>query len=159
MKINLEDLRKFLISSNKAGYATGEEKAWIKEKDRSTTINYKKNKWKSHDNFFGGEPYGGRTVVFYENKPVWIMVYYGLVEKTISDPETIYKVLRNALRLMPKDYPFRGLARYKEAEYLYVNKWFGNLENFSGKEIIKIGKRVVYKANYMGGLVDQRFRV
>ena len=70
-----ESLIKFLIESNKAGYASGQEKQWIKELDGSTTIPFKKGEWHSQDNFFGGEPYGGRIVVFYKNKPYWIMVY------------------------------------------------------------------------------------
>lgn len=41
-----------------------------------------------NDNFFGGEPYGGREVVFYEEKPVWMMVYYGWVAEGIeSNPD------------------------------------------------------------------------
>ena len=52
--MNLTELREFLVASNKAGYAGGEEKKWIKEPDGSTTIPYEKGDWKSHDNFFGG---------------------------------------------------------------------------------------------------------
>ena len=59
-----EALRQFLIDSNKSGYAGGEEKKWIKEQDGSTTIPSEKGDWKSHDNYFGGEPYGGRAVCF-----------------------------------------------------------------------------------------------
>jgi hypothetical protein len=33
-----------------------------------------------HDNFFGGEPYGGRTAVLFREKLVWMMVFsYGCV--------------------------------------------------------------------------------
>ena len=91
--MNLLELKEFLIASNKAGYAGGEEKKWIKEPDGSTTIPYEKGDWKSHDNFFGGEPYGGRIVVFNKNLPVWMMVYYGWVaEGNESNP--IYGVIR-----------------------------------------------------------------
>lgn len=72
-----KDLQQFLLEANKSGYAGGKVKQWIKEKDGSTTILFEKNEWKSHDNFFGGEPYGGRTIVFYKDKPFWMMVYYG----------------------------------------------------------------------------------
>lgn len=36
--MNQESLRQFLVDSNKARYAGGEEKKWIKESDGSTTI-------------------------------------------------------------------------------------------------------------------------
>jgi hypothetical protein len=153
--MNKEALRQFLVDSNKAGYAGGEEKKWIKEPDGSTTIPFEKGVWSSHDNFFGGEPYGGRTIVFHEGKPYWMMVYYGWVEEGIeSNP--IYGILRNALMGMPEDYPYRGPKEYKEGEYTYTNTWEGEVDRFTGEERITRGEKIVYKANYLGGLVDQR---
>jgi len=150
-----KSLRQFLIDSNKAGYAGGEEKKWIKEADGSTTIPYIQGDWKSHDNFFGGEPYGGRVVVFYKEKPVWIMVYYGWVaEGTATDP--IYAILRSALKAMPEDAPFRGPKEFKEGDLIYSNTWTGDVDRYSGEEQITQGEKLLYKANYMGGLVDQR---
>ncbi len=155
MNINVNDLRQFLIDSNKAGYAGGEEKKWIKESDGSTTIPYTQGEWRSHDNFFGGEPYGGRVVVFYQNKPVWIMVYYGWVANGIeTDP--VYKILRSALKQMPEDAPFRGPKEFVDGEFAYHNIWSGDIERYSGEEQIIQGEKLIYKANYMGGLVDQR---
>lgn len=153
--MNKEALRQFLIDSNKAGYAGGEEKKWIKEPDGSTTIPFEKGSWKSHDNFFGGEPYGGRSVVFYEGKPVWMMVYYGWVAEGV-ETNPIYGVLRNALMQMPEDYPFRGPGEYRESEFTYTNIWNGEIERFSGEERITQGDKLIYKADYLGGLVDQR---
>lgn len=153
--MNKEALRQFLIDANKAGYAGGEEKKWIKELDGSTTIPFEKGSWKSHDNFFGGEPYGGRTIVFYEGKPYWTMVYYGWVAEGVeSNP--VYGVLRNALMQMPEDYPFRGPNEYKEGEFTYINSWKGKVERFSGEEQITQSGKLIYKANYLGGFVDQR---
>jgi hypothetical protein len=57
LNTNIKDLKQFLLDSNKAGYAGGEEKKWIKETDGSTTIPFLKGLFKSHDNFFGGVPY------------------------------------------------------------------------------------------------------
>ena len=152
--MNKELLRQFLVDSNNAGYAGGEEKKWIKESDGSTTIPFEKGVWKSHDNFFGGEPYGGRTIVFYEGKPYWMMVYYGWVEGGIqTDP--VYGILRGALKQMPEDFPFRGPKEFKEGEYTYKNSWNGEVDRFSGEEQIMQGDKLIYKANYMGGLVDQ----
>lgn len=155
MVVDKEALRQFLIDANQAGYAGGQEKQWVKEADGSTTIPFAKGVWKSHDNFFGGEPYGGRTVVFYQDKPVWLMVYYGWVVEGV-ETNLIYQVLRNALQRMPPDYPFRGPKEYRDGELVYTNLWDGELSKFSGEEKISDGGRVLYKANYLGGLVDQR---
>jgi hypothetical protein len=153
--MDLLKLKQFLIDSNNAGYAGGEEKKWIKEDDGSTTIPFEKGEWRSHDNFFGGKPYGGKTIVFYQNKPYWIMVYYGWVEEGV-ETNPVYGILRNALKQMPIDYPFRGPKEYKEDEFIYTNNWQGKVDRFSGEERILQGDKLIYKANYMGGLVDQR---
>lgn len=153
--MNKELLRQFLLDANKAGFSGGEEKKWIKEPDGSTTIPFEKGDWRSHDNFFGGEPYGGRVVVFHKNKPVWMMVYYGWVaEGVAADP--VYAVLRKVLTRMPQDAPFRGPKDYIDGEFTYANKWNGDVERYSGEEQITRGEKLIYKANYMGGLVDQR---
>ncbi len=153
--MNKESLRQFLIDSNKAGYASGKEKRWIRESDGSTTIPFEKDEWRSHDNFFGGEPYGGRVVVFHQDRPMWIMVYYGWVEKGVETNQ-VYQILRNALIRMPEDYPFRGPKKYQEGELVYTNSWGGEIEQFSGEEKITHGEKLIYKANYVGGLIDQR---
>ena len=108
-----------------------------------------------HDNFFGGEPYGGRIIVSHKNKPVWMMVYYGWVARN-TKADLVYKVLRNALVKMPERYPFRGPKIHKEENFVYENKWKGNLEEYSGEEKITKNKKIIYKANYIGGLIDQR---
>lgn len=136
-------------------YAGGEEKKWIKERDGSTTIYFEKGDWKSHDNYFGGEPYGGRAVVFQNDKPIWVMVYYGWAVKNI-ETDLVYEILRNALMRMPEDYPFLGPKEYSEGEYVYVNSWKGDVQRFFGEEKIIQGERMIYKANYIGGLVDER---
>jgi len=153
--MNLGKLRDFLIASNKAGFAGGEEKKWIKEADGSTTIPYETGDWKSHDNFFGGEPYGGRIVVFYKNVPVWIMVYYGWVAEGI-EANPVYDVLKGALMQMPDAAPFRGPGEYTNGELVYTNSWTGDVDRYSGEEQIKDGAgKLVYRANYFGGLVDR----
>lgn len=154
--MNKVDLKKFIFNSNKTtGYASEEKKKWIKETDKSTTIPYKKGDWKMHDNFFGGEPYGGRIIISHKNKPVWIMIYYGWVNKnTKTDP--VYKFLRHVLLKMPENYPFRGPKKYEEESFVYENEWKGSLEKYSGEEKIIQNKKIIYKANYLGGLVDQR---
>ncbi len=152
MNINL--LRHFLILANKAGYASNDRKNWIKEQDGSTTIIFKKGNWQAHDNFFGGEPYGGRTVISFQGRAVWLMVYYGWVT-TGQDRNQVYTVLRNGLRQIPPNFPCRGPRKYLQGNYLYTNIWQGSIKNFWGQEKIKYQNQIVYQAKYLGGLVDQ----
>lgn len=154
--MNRDALRKFLVEANKAGYATGKYDRFVKEKDKSETIRYESGDFRSHDNFFGGEPYGGRYVVFYKGNPVWIMVYYGKVYESVKEFEPVYKFLQKALSLMPEELPLRGPKVLEEGKFKYVNGWEGDLEEFSGKEVISQNGLNIYNAKYMGGLVDVR---
>jgi len=149
-----EQLKQFLIDSNKAGYAGSNGKKWIKETNGSTTIPFEKGDFKSHDNFFGGEPYGGRVVVLYKNKPVWMMVYYGWVLENIS-VDKVYAILKKALMQMPTETPFRGPNEFKDNEFTYLNNWAGKIDRYSGEEQIIKNKKLIYKANYMGGYIDK----
>ncbi len=152
--MNLLILKNFLILANQAGYASGEDKKWVKEPDGSTSIHYENSEWKMYDNFFGGEPYGGRMIVFKNQKPFWMMVYYGWVEEG-TPTKDVYSVLQGALRLMPEEAPFRGPKEYKLDEFVYRNEWDGGIERYRGDESINKNEVLIYKASYMGGLVDQ----
>jgi hypothetical protein len=159
MGVDLKQLSSFLAEANRSGYASGQDDKWKKESDGSKTIVYQRDPWFFHDNYFGGEPYGGREVVFHKDKPVFMMVYYGRIIDKSSDKKFIYLFLRNALKLFPGDLPFRGPPSYQEEKngkkIIYQNKWIGGIDCFSGKEKIYIDDRKVYEAEYSGGLVDR----
>ena len=101
-----------------------------------------------HDNYFGGEPYGGREVVFYKGKPAYIMVYYGLVNKDIDNIKDVYSILQKALSLIPEDYPYRGPKEFVDGDYRYSNKYVGEIDNFFGEEYIECNGNKIYEAKY-----------
>jgi len=107
-----------------------------------------------HDNYFGGEPYGGREVVFVGDKAVWMMVYYGLVHMENENKE-VYSFLVESLRNTTAEMPYRGPVLFERDSWKYENKFTGNIENFSGTEKIFRDDVCVYEANYIGGLVDR----
>ena len=78
--IDKQRLCKFLVDAKKSTYAAGETAKKIVERDKSTTLIFENGDLKYHDNYFGGEPFGGREVVFLQNEPIYIMTYYGLVD-------------------------------------------------------------------------------
>ncbi len=155
--IDLKELCTFLVKAKKSTYAAGDSATKIVASDKSTTMIFEESDWRYQDNYFGGEPYGGREVVFYQNEPVYIMVYYGWVTDTVIDIAAVYKVLQGALIHMPEDRPFRGPAEYSQGDLVYKNVFDGEIDNFFGEEIIvNTDGQALYKAKYMGGLVDQR---
>jgi hypothetical protein len=154
-KLDLVALKSFLLRSNQP-HATGTAQP-LNEKDGSRTIVFTDGDWAMHDNFFGGEPYGGRQVISYQGKAVWMMVYYGRVESSNFVPETLYGFLREALQHGTIDQPYRGPNAYTKDKLDYQNEVTGSIESFAGQEqIFDQGERL-YWAKYMGGLVDQRF--
>jgi hypothetical protein len=154
MNIVTNELTNFLLTANQKGYAGRKNGTWIEEKDHSTSINFQAEPWRSHDNYFGGQPYGGRMVVFYNDQPVWIMTYYGWTCGNLP-AKTAYAALQNALLQMPANMPLRGPALYTEGAFCYTNTWSGELERFSGTETITHNGALEYQGSYLGGLVDQ----
>lgn len=155
--ISQKELCEFLVKAKKATYASGDSAKKTIEADKSTTIIFEDGNWKYHDNYFGGEPYGGREVVFFQNLPIYLMVYYGWVVEGVLDVNSVYKTLQGALSLIPEDKPFRGPEKFNQDGIKYTNIFEGEIDNFFGEENItsKDGKEI-YKAKYIGGLVDQR---
>jgi len=153
--MDLTKLTSFLFNASQTGYGTGDYSNWVKEKNDSTSIVYKEKNWEMHDNFFGGEPFGGRSVVFYKKKPVWMMVYYGYILESNELPiEKVYKFLQKSLIKTPKNFPLRGPKKFIEDKLTYKNLWQGEISKFSGEEKIFVNKDEIYKTNYLGGLVN-----
>lgn len=151
MKIG--DISKFLVEANRNGYGNEATKPST-DSDGSHTITFSNGDWNFHDNYFGGEPFGGREVISYKQKAVWMMVYYGFVEE-ISLQTQIYTFLKESLLLFTDDEPYRGPSRHENGDWLYRNTITGSFENLSGEEIISYKNKEVYKTLYHGGMIDQ----
>ncbi|HUC78840.1 MAG TPA: DUF5680 domain-containing protein [Candidatus Saccharimonadales bacterium] len=151
--MDIDKIRQFLIEANRNGYGNTQIKDTI-ETDGSHTITYENEDWRFHDNYFGGEPFGGREVISYRRKGVWMMVYYGLVEDISLQNET-YTFLKESLLLFHDDQPYRGPAQHENGDWLYINKVEGSFDSFRGEEMINHKGQEVYKARYQGGVVDR----
>lgn len=124
--------------------------------DGSILITFEEGDWKFRDEFYGGEPYGGREIVHYNQKPVWLMVYYGRVYNTQLTADEVYDFLRLALQFPPTDLPLRGPNDFKRDNLTYLNSVNGDIGNYQGVETILENDKEIYRAIYLGGLVDQR---
>lgn len=152
--MDLNKLKQFIFDASRATYASGDEFIKENQPDKSTTIRYENGPYRFHDNYFGGEPYGGREVVFLDDKPVWMMVYYGLVHKDVP-AKVVYPFLMESLSKTTIEMPYRGPVMYENGEFKYENKLDGDIEKLSGTEKIYQNGVCIYEASYIGGLVDQ----
>lgn len=150
------DLKQFILEANQGGFAAGDEKTREKQDDGATTIKYERGEWKMVDNYVGGEPYAGMTKIFFQDKVVWSMVYYGLVDNKVDGFKEVYGFLMKSLLKMPSDYPFRGPREFIEGEWKYTNKWEGEIEQFNGEEKIYLNNEMIFWTKYIGGVVDVR---
>ncbi|MDR9866111.1 DUF5680 domain-containing protein, partial [Pseudomonas baetica] len=85
-----------LVAANRRGYSAGSAVTKTAEADRSTTIVFESGEWRFHDNYFGGEPYGGRAVAFFKGRPIWMAVYYGSVDGRDGQVQPVYSFLQRA---------------------------------------------------------------
>jgi hypothetical protein len=92
-------LLQFLLDASRRGYAAGVSAVKTREADHSTTIVSEHRDWRFHDNYFGGESYGGREVVFLRGQPVWMAVYYGQVDD--ANVDSVYSFLQRAFMRLP----------------------------------------------------------
>ncbi len=84
------------------------------------------------------------------------MTYYGRVDESVTDINKVYSVLMSALKLIPEDKPYRGPEKYDSGDLSYTNTFTGEVDNFSGEEVITDNGKEIYRAKYIGGFVDVR---
>ncbi len=152
--LDKEQLKEFIFKASRATYASGDKSIQQKQTDGSTTIVFEDGDYKYHDNYFGGEPYGGREVLFLKNKPIWMMVYYGFVHKNVEVKE-IYPFLVESLSNATIEMPYRGPKLYEKGNFKYTNNLIGDVDNFSGEEKIFKDDICVFETKYIGGFVDK----
>ena len=154
--INKQNLNKFLKEAKINTYAGGGEGGEIKLKDGGKKFEYKKGSFCYQDIYFGFNPFIGQEIIFYNQKPVWSMNYYGQVIIKAVPAEKVYLFLRQALSKVTEVKPFRGPASFNKDNFKYTNSIKGQVENFSGQEKIFYKEKLVYKLKYHGGFIKSK---
>ncbi len=137
-------------------YASGEIRPATTE-GGSSMIVYENGIWRYSDVWHGGEPYGGITTIARDGVDCFTMVYFGRV-MPYAEKELVLQDLMEALQHPNPAAPWRGPHECVTTHGLrYYNKWSGSVRRFSGDERImsQDGKKTLYEASYMGGIVNQ----
>lgn len=146
--ITNEEVIEFLRRAKNATYAGhGPESA--PSRPNSHDLHYSEGNLKYIDTFLGGEKFSGQEAMWSEDIPFWTMNYIGriLAEGFSGD------FLSECLRLVPKEYPFRGPLVHHNGEYTYHCIVNGEFEWFSGYEEIFCNDIKVYECVFHGGCV------
>ena len=147
------ELKDFLVKAKVGTYASdGEGKEKILE-DGSKELIYESGEWRYCDRYFGFNPFIGEEIVWLNNEAVWGMNYYGRILSDEVNAKLLYKFLRNAMRLVEAERPFRGPTEFQEKEWDYKDESHGTVDNFEGTETIYFREEKVYELKYHGGLI------
>jgi hypothetical protein len=150
-QISYDSLPFFLVKAKIATYASGDESKTITCEKGCKEINYVKGDFKYRDRYFGEYNFSGEEIVWWHNKVIWSMNYFGVTDTTESLPDKFPDFLKEALRQVDTSSPFRGSKYYSRGDFEYINEFDGDLKDFSGQERINHKGKLIYKLYYHGG--------
>ncbi len=149
---NEQEFREFLIEAKRNTYAGGAQ-AVSPSRPLSRDLPYRKGKYSYLDSYLGDIWFIGEEVVWYEDKILWGMNYYGGVSR-LPLPQDFDHCLKGALSRAELDAPYRGPAEFCYGNLRYRCQWVGGLRNFIGEEVILNNGEEIYKLNFHGGNIE-----
>ena len=153
-QMHIKELAAFLDEANKNSYASKDAPKASSSRLKSEDYHFEKDNLIYHDTYFGERDFIGEEVIYKDGVPVWGMNYYGYVLEQSQSEKEVYDFLRKALIQEYDDViPVRGAKNYKEGGWEYHNAPDGTLKRFTGVETIYRDSKLVYRADYHGGLI------
>ena len=152
----MNNLEEFLIEAKQQTYVNA-----LVEKKSSSRLNsndyeYVKDDMIYHDTYFGGTKFIGEEIVYVDNTPYWGMNYYGVTLDENLGEEAMDNALRPALMKVGEDksvIPIRGPKEFINGEFKYSFDVIGDVNNFSGVEIVYKNNVKIYELKCTGGLI------
>jgi len=155
-KENSMTLLDFILQGKISGYASGGESREKTFDDGSRGFEFTGHGYRYLDRYHGFNPFTGTEHIYAANGPLlWVMNYYGQVLPICSDPNKVYAFLKEAMRLVSPEYPFRGPGLFEKGSLRYENQQYGTLDSFHGMESIFENNEKVYFLHYHGGKITE----
>lgn len=153
MDVDLPKLARFLAKAKRATYAAqGDDASVPSVLPGSKQLEYASGPLSYRDIYFGSAHFAGQEVVYLEEEPVWSMVYCGgVTEASEISTSEVYTFLRQALRSVTEEWPFRGPSTFELGRFKYCNGICGDIAAFSGIERIEKDGQEIYRLHYTGG--------
>lgn len=145
-------LADFLIKARTKTYA-GDSGKTTPLLSGSVQLEYRVNTLLYRDIFYvGNGRFAGLETIYSENKPVWIMSYFGNFS-AMSEKE-LDAILRKALIANPQTRMWKTI-KWQSGEFTYVCEADanGSMDELSGSETIAKKGTSVYYFYYAGGLI------
>lgn len=139
----------FLLRAKKATYA-GKGPETSSSRPGSHDLHYREGDMMYIDSYLGGSRFAGEEALWVRNIPVWSMNYAGRV----TGPGFNGDFLKEALRHVAPDMPYRGPARYVSGDYVYTCEVTGDFAWFQGHERVTRQGLEIYECYFHGGLIE-----
>ncbi|MFT3893617.1 MAG: DUF5680 domain-containing protein [Anaerolineales bacterium] len=153
MTIDINELNAFIVRAKAATYV-GSGEHTTPSRPGSHDLRFIDGKWSYLDSYFGGTDFIGEEVVYFEDKPVWSMNYYGrILRDDLLTGAQAGQMIKASLSRMYQEGRFLGGFEYAENDLTYVDTSEGELNSFHGREFIRRGQDVAYELVYHGGLI------
>jgi hypothetical protein len=146
-------LNDFIVKAKAATYV-GSGKESVPCRPGSHDLQFSDGSFLYLDSYFGGADFIGEEVVYFEEKPVWAMNYYGriLVPDRITGAET-GQVIKKSLSLLYQQGRFLGGFEHVDGRDAYFDVNGGDVTSFTGTEWIERDGVRAYELVYHGGLI------
>ena len=146
-------LHEFILHAKTATYV-GRGQKLLPYRLGSHDLQYFEGDWAYHDSYLGENDFIGEEAVYFLNKIVWAMNYFGRILN--SDQITSAKageIIQQSLTRMYAEGRFLGNFTFSSGDFVYQDTNEGSLEFFTGKEWITRNGLIVYDLVYHGGLI------
>lgn len=151
---SLHQLNTFIVQAKAATYVGDGQKSQPCRVG-SHDLKFQGDSFSYLDSYFGGSEFIGQEVIYFKNKPIWAMNYYG----RILSPELITateagKIIKESLgKLYAEEGRFLGGYEHTVGNTRYTDTNQGDVTSFTGKEWISRDDTTVYELEYHGGLI------
>lgn len=142
------DIIQFLMKAKKATYA-GKGAETASSRPGSHDLVYREDELMYYDTYLGGEKFAGEEALWISGNPYWSMNYAGRVTGDNFSGD----FLKEALRNVTADKPFRGPDSYTNGEYDYTCKVSGDFDWFQGYETISYKGETIYDCYFHGSII------
>lgn len=142
------DIIQFLIKAKKATYA-GKGAETTSSRPGSHDLVYSEGELMYYDTYLGGEKFAGEEALWISGIPYWSMNYAGRVTGDNFSGD----FLKEALRSVTADKPFRGPDSYTNGEYAYTCEVSGDFDWFQGYETISYKGKIIYDCFFHGSII------
>lgn len=138
----------FLIRAKIKTYA-GKGAESTSSRPCSHDLQYSEGEYLYIDSYLGGKCFAGEEAVWHNGIPVWSMNYAGKV----TDESFSGDFLKEALKRVPSEKPYRGPEHYEEGPWSYRCRSEGTPEWFQGYESICFRGKLIYECFFHGSAI------